>query len=155
MHLGYRCPRNTTHRTGGVVRRATWGCWQMGFHLVAGSLLHCSFIYISTSSLGLQARELPLPCRYIGTKCTASTWIYTYMPRTDGRTQIAGAPARGNGFLQTWIKLSGKLTGNVENLWIDAARTDNHGVEIHSVFWFRTQQSNRLNITEPDNVVEK
>jgi hypothetical protein len=154
MHLGYRCLRNTSHRTGCVVRRASWDCWQMVFHLVADSLLHCSFIWISISSLGLQARELPLPCRYIANKCTASTRIYTCMPWTDGRTQIAGALARGNGFLQTWIKLSGKLTGNVENLWIDVARTGNHGVEIHRVFWFCNQQSNRLNITEPDNVVE-
>jgi hypothetical protein len=154
MHVGYRRLRNTRHRTGGVVRRATWGCSQMGFHLVADSLLQCSFIWIATLSFGLQASELPLPYRYIGTKCTASTRIYTCMPWADRRTQIAGAPARGNGFLQTSIKLSGKLTGNVENLWIDAARTGNHGVEIHCVFWFCTQQSNRLNITEPDNVVE-
>lgn len=126
----------------------------MGFHLVADSLLHCSFIWISTLSLRSQARELALQCRYIGTKRTISTPIYTCTSWTDGWTHIAGAPARENGFLQTWIKLPGKLAGNVENLWIDAARTGNHGVEIYCAFWFCTDQRNRLYITEPDNGVE-
>ena len=132
LHPGCRCLRNTRHRTGGVVKWATWGCWLMGFHLASDSLLHSSFIWVL--NLGLQARELPLPCRYIGTKSTASTRIYTCMPWIDGRTQIAGAPEKENGFLQTRIKLSGKLTGNVKNLCIYAARTGNHGVGIRRVF---------------------
>jgi len=76
------------------------------------------------------------------------------MPWIDGRTQIAGAPERENGFLQTRIKLSGKLTGNVENLCKHAARTGNHGIGIRCVFCFCTQQTNRLNIIESDNVVK-
>jgi hypothetical protein len=118
--------RCKTSNLGLLTDGISFSCWQ-----VSNTVL-----YIESRITGQgTSSAMQVLCILVPSVRLLLEFILVYRGRTGGlklRAHLQGETAS----IQTWIKLYGKLTGNVENLWIDAARTGNHGVEIHLCFGF-------------------